>query len=316
MNNIILGSGIVGLLAKTLLPTWKVIPFARSRFFSFNPAIDDNFIIRSESIDDPIADICGGKPKVYPYRRSFDVSGHLYGKYDKGICNDWLIKVFGSKVPQQIEPYFNKQMDLQIYDLRINQLYADLMERHLPELKAENEKGKITEIGDHYIVRNGVREEFDNAVSTIPLTALNKLVGITQDLPSKTVHLLHVQTEALDFEGYNQTLVVDPMFSFYKVTNVAPTRYLFFCHEEISQPGPYLMMLLKNQAFDILDGTSVSDYLTLGPIPKLDHLEQKGLYNVGSYAQWDWCMDVGSCVLRLVRYAQRGFKPFRRELVK
>jgi len=47
--NIILGSGIIGLLAKLILgQDWKIIPFYRSRYFSFNPALDDNFIIRDE----------------------------------------------------------------------------------------------------------------------------------------------------------------------------------------------------------------------------------------------------------------------------
>lgn len=314
MNNVIFGSGIVGLFAKALFPTWKVVPFAKSRFFSFNPATDDNFIVRHEEIDEAIRDITRSPNRTFLYRRAFDVNGHLFNSYNKDLATDWLAKFFGSRTPPQAEPALSKNMDLTIYDVRCNQLYGELLDRYMAEIKQEHAKGKVTEIGDHYFVRNGVREDFDNAITTIPLNALNGLMGYQQDLPAKPVHILHVQTNALDFEGFNQLLVSDPKLSFYKVTNVAPGRYVFYCHEEIPQPGPYLMALLKND-FEILDGTSITDYLTMGPMPKLEHLEQKGLYSVGSYAQWDWCMDVSSCVLRLVRYANRSFKPFKKEIL-
>lgn len=314
MNNVIFGSGLVGLLAKAILPTWKVVPFGRSRFFSFNPATDDNFLVRHEEIDEAVRDIAQAPTRTFLYKRAFDIGGHLFNRLDRGLATDWLTKVFGTQAPPQALPYLSDSLDRFIYDVRANQLYGDLMQRYLAEIKAEHAKGAVTEIGDHYFVRNGVREDFDNAVTTIPLNALNKFLGYQQELPAKPVHILHVQTPDLDFEGFNQTLVVDQKFSFYKVTNVAPGRYVFYCHEEIPQPGPYLMAMLKS--FEILDGTSIADYLTMGPLPKLDHLEKMGLYSVGSYAQWDWCMDVSSCILRLVRYAQRGFKPFQKEVVK
>lgn len=182
------------------------------------------------------------------------------------------------------------------------------MERYATELQAEAKKGLITEIGDHYFVRNGVREDFDYAVNTIPLDGLNKLMNVEMELPAKDVHYYHIETNNLDFEGSNQVLVVDPMFSFYKASNIAPGRYLIYCHEMIDNPGVYFMPLMKS--FDIIDGTSIKNAITMGPVPKPDWHESKGIYSVGSYAQWDWCMDVGSCVLRLQRYAQRNFTPF------
>jgi hypothetical protein len=317
MNNIILGSGIVGLLAKAILgPSWKIIPFYRSRFFTFNPALDDNFLIRHQELDDFIKDLTGSlSTQTAFYKRTWSVAGQLIPTFDSGLCGDWHAKIFGNQVPPQSEPYFAGKMGHFVYDLRVNQLYAALMNKDVEDLKVEASKGQVTELGDHYYVRNGVREEFDNAVSTIPLYALYNLLGIkNQPLPSKTLHYLHVETPDLDFEGNNQALVVDRLFSFFKVTNVAPGRYLFYLHEEIPNPGIYLMTFMKK--FDILEGTSIEHALPLGPIPKLEWLESKDVYCVGSYAQWDWCMDVGSCVLRLLRYAQRGFKPFKKELVQ
>lgn len=307
--NVIFGSGIVGLLAKLILgPSWKIVPFYRSRFFSFNPALDDNFIIRDDDIDpfvrEMLADI---GLKIFIYRRAWSIQGELMSEWDAGLCQDWLFKIFGSQIPQQTEIYMQNRMNLSVYDIRLNVLYQQLVNTFLDELKQESTKGTVTAVGNHHFIRNGVREDFDNLVSTIPLNALCQLMGNNQELPAKTIHYLHLQTEELDFEGFNQSLVVDPIFSFYKATNVAPNRFLVYCHEEIPDPGIYFMNFMSK--FDILDGTSVAEAIPMGPVPKLANLEQAGIYCVGSNAQWDWCMDVGSCILRLLRYAERGLKP-------
>jgi len=313
MNNVIFGSGIVGLAAKLILgPTWKLVPFYRSRFFTFNPALDDNFIIRDEQTDEFIKDVTS-TTQVSLYRRAWSVGGQLVSSWDKGLCTNWAAKIFGLKIPPQTEPYFSNRMDVFVYNVRVNELYKNLMAMNLNELQTESKNGLVTEIGDHYFIRNGIREDFDNAVSTIPLDAMNKLMNVKMELPSKDIHYYHIQTNSLDFEGHNQVLVVDPMFSFYKASNIAPQRFLFYCHDEIQNPGIYFMSIMRS--FDILDGTSVKSGLTMGPPPNLEWYENKGIYCVGSYAQWDWCMDVGSCILRLQRYAQRGFKPFKKELI-
>ena len=61
--------------------------------------------------------------------------------------------------------------------------------------------------------------------------------------------------------------------------------------------------------FEILDGTTLENVIPLGAMPKLEILEKYGIFSVGSYAQWDWCADVGSNILRLLNYASRGHKP-------
>lgn len=313
MNNIILGSGIVGLLAKKILDaatseSWTVVPFYRSRFFSYNPALDDNFIIYSDKIDKCLKEIVGTQDiPLFFYRRGWSYQGSIFKSYDAGLFNLWSTKVFGSEVPSQLSLYFDGKMDLTIYNLRTNELYQGLMNSILADLKTEAAKGQVTEVGDHYIIRNGVREDFDNCVSTIPLHKMFELTHTTGDLPSRTLHYLCVQTEELNFEGCNQLLVADAAFPFYKATNFAPGKYLLYCQEEITNPGAYLMSMFSK--FDILDGTTIQNALPMGETPNLSALEAKGVYSVGSYAQWDWCMDAGSCIIRLLGYAQRDFKP-------
>lgn len=301
--NIILGSGIVGLLAKSILgSSWKIIPFRASRLYSFNPAVADNFITRNEEVDQFIGELCGPKP-VYAYKRAWSVGGQIVSAPNDDLCRDWVTKIFGNDAPPQSELCYKKLVAF-VYDIKVNQLYQSLLSRYIDELRSEAKKGDVTEIGDHYIVRGAVREEFDNAISTIPLDVLYKLRGSPVELPAIDLHLIHIASESLDFEGNNQLLVVDRVFSFFKVTNIAPHRYLIYCHEEIHNPGIYLMSIIKS--LDILDGTTLERGLPAGPPPKLDAVEKCGIYCVGGYAQWDWCMDVSSCILRLLRYANFG----------
>jgi len=307
--NVIFGSGIVALLARIILgDSWKVIPFYRSRFFSFNPALDDNFIICDETLDQFILDLMKSRSlQKFEYKLAWSVGGGLVRQWDDGLCKDWAHKLFGMDVPSQTVPYMKSRMDLRVYDIRANNLYGSLQQTFIEELKAESGKGLITEVGDHHFVRDGVREDFDQCVSTIPLDALLGLMNTEHSLKARTIHYLHMETESLDFEGSNQTLVTDQLFDFYKVTNVAPNRYLFYCHNEIPNPGIYFMSFMDK--FEILDGTSIEGAIPLGDIPKLDAVENRGIFSVGSSAQWDWCMDVGSCIIRLLKYAQRGSQP-------
>lgn len=308
MTNVIFGSGIIGLLAKAMLgEEWTVIPFKRSRFFSFSPALDDNFIIANDETHEFVRDVSQAiHTEVVSYRRAWSVDGQLIPAWNKILCEAWLAKIFGSQIPPQSLPYYTNRMTLPIYNLQVNKLYSSLLSRYDLALRTEVAKGDVTEIGNHYIIRNGVRTDFDNAISTIPLPALRTLMKLPDlKLPTKSLHYYLVNTPNLDFEGYNQQFVVDAIFDFYRVSQVMPNHYLFYCYNNITSPGQYFMPILQN--FDIIDGTSMTDALPMGPIPQLEFYEKLDIHCVGSYAQWDWCMDVGSCILRLQRLAQRNF---------
>jgi hypothetical protein len=304
--NVIFGSGVVGLLAKFILgPSWTIVPFYKSRFYSFNPSLDDNFIIRDDQIDDVIKEITHEiKPTIYEYKRAWSIGGQILTSWNSAICDDWLYKIFGDKVPSQSSVYNKDRMLFGVYGIRVNDLYARLMNLFIDELKAEYAKGQVQSVGDHYFVRNNTKLEFDRAINTVPLNHISKLCGKDLQLPNKHIHYWHVRTDELDFEGNNQLLVADNLFGFYKVTNIAPGRYMFYCHENIDNPGVYLMGFMRK--FDIIDGTSISEAMPLGSMPNLNWLENIGIYSVGSYAQWDWCADVGSNILKIVRYANRG----------
>lgn len=318
--NVIFGSGIIGLLAKVILgDSWKIVPFYKSRFFSYNPALDDNFLIRDERIDEFINDLNRRlnqdiiKTRYHMYKKSYSMNGEIISIDNKEIKYSWLYKIFGPDIPTHAEAYLDNKLNFFVYDIRANQIYEQLLRTYINEICENNKEGQVTEIGDHYYVANNVRYEYDKMVSTIPLDKLLSLKGLKHNLKSKSNHYIHVESKHLNFEGSNQLLVVDNLIDFYKVTNIAPNRYLFYCHNEIANPGAYLMSFMRD--FEIIDGTSIADSMPMGSTPKLDDLDREDIFCVGSYAQWDWCMDISSCILRIINYSQRDNSPAKKNVI-
>lgn len=305
---LILGSGIVGLMARHILgDDWTVIPFGKSRFYSFVPPLDDNFIIHDPQLD-PLMSELGYRTTPVWLQRAFSIAGELVRTDPGGILAlDWLHKLFGSNYPAHAPSYLASRMGFFVYNqVRTTDLYGTLTQRYRPALLAEQAKGVPQKIGDHFIIRNGVKTEFERVVSTIPLTHLVDLMGGTHTLKSKTSHHIHMQTGSLNFEGASQVLVVDHGLAFYKATILAPDRYSFCLHQDVSNPGAYFMPIIKD--YELLEGTQIADSILLGNMPSLDFLDGSDIFPVGSYAQHDWCADVGSNFLRLLKYAGRGEK--------
>lgn len=308
MKGVIFGSGAVGLAARRLLAgDWTVVPFARSRFYSFNPPLGDNFISRDKEVDQAMVDLSGQLTRVLMYRRCYSVGGSLVSRHDPLLAEAWLSKVMGGNVPGQGLPYMTTRMACEIYPARVSALYRSLMDADIDYLKAEAAKGQVTEIGDHYFVRGGVKTEFDHAISTIPLPALASLAGASIDLPAADEHFVLVRSSRIDLEGHNQALVVDGALDFYKVTALSPDTYMFCSTREMQQAGAYLMPIIGSA--DVIDGTRIEKSIPLGPAPDPAWLSAYGIFCVGSAAQWDWFADFGSNLLRIIRYAARGYKP-------
>lgn len=303
--NYILGSGITGLLAKIILgPKWTVIPFGRSRFFSYNPAICDNFIISDKRISEFLRDAFKLNTDItYEYKCGFSLNnGSIYKEYDKLICADWLSKIYDINYPPHILTYYQNHMSYRVYDLRVNRLYATLLASMAADLEAEAQKGVVTEIGNGYLVRNGQQIAYDKIVNTIPQSAFLELSRKKHSLNAKDVYIFHIKTKSLDFEGLNQLFIVDKQFAFYKATMVSDNRYIIYCHENIEQPGPYFMPILRS-GFEIIDGTSIPQMLPTNRVVQYDTGDIK---HVGSLAQWDSCMDIGSCIIKLLNISDWG----------
>ena len=297
MRGIILGSGIVGLLAKEILGSeWTIIPYSRSRFYSFKPALADNFIVRDQRIDDFVLHL-GGKPG-FIYNTVYSFNGALH-KPDDMLNSAWLFKVFGDNPPSQAKACMAAKKSHFIYDLKLNVLYQQLQQKYGGELLENSKKGPITELTKNSVVWAGQRVEFDHLISTVPLYALPTLEQ-TPNVSAKPLWYFHIETADLDFEGASQVLVVDDMIDFYKASNIAKGRYLFYFLHDAPLPGPYFSKFMKR--FEIIDGTMVPNALPTGERPNLKYLEDLNVHCVGMFAEWDPFLDVGSSLIRILKY--------------
>jgi hypothetical protein len=299
MQGVILGSGIVGLLAREILgEQWLVVPFSRSRFYSFRPALADNFIIRDDRIDDVVTHL-GGKIS-FIYKTLYSLNGGLLSP-DDTIINAWLNKLFGDDVPSQALPCIKSRGDHFIYSVKANRLYNQLQQKYVQKLINDSKRGSISEIGDHYLIWGGQRIDFDHMISTIQLSKLFELTNTPRiKLPTKQIWYYHIETNELNFEGANQVLVLDNLIDFFKVSNIAKNRYLFYLLHDIPIPGPYFMQFM--QQFDLVDGTTITEAIPIGQKPNLAPFNKLGIECIGAMAEHDYFMDLGSCLVKLMRY--------------
>lgn len=308
-KNYIFGSGITGLLAREMLgQDWEVVPFGKSRFYSFMPALNDNYLKRDERIDDFVHFLGGNIGSLYVTK--YSIEGQLVN-YSEDVCELWLSNLFGENKPAVAHVLLSKRDVSTVYDIRLNVLYERLLQKHLPYLREQARKGDVTSVGDHTFTWNGQKVEFDKIVSTIPLNVLNKLASINLELPSRQIWYYHISTPSLDFEGANQVYVADN-FVFAKCNHIAPHRYLFYCTSDLEQPGQYFSNFMER--FDILDGTTISEAIPCGDRPNLLNLEKWGIFCVGDHAEWDYFADTTANILRLKKfedYLKSDIKPSR-----
>jgi len=305
--NYILGSGIIGLIAKHLLgDNWHVVPYYKSRFFTTNPPLDDNFLMRHERLDEIVRKLLPSKlVTTLLYKRAWSLSGILQTNSDGLQIRPWIDKTFGQDQPDHAYAYFFKNDIFQIYDdIRVSEIYKSLLDRHMLTLKSNASLGAPTKISNGYIYFGNERKPYDKIISTIPADILASLTGRASEFRANDVHFLHLHTTDLNFEGANQVMVVDNSIDFYKVVNIAPDRYLFYFLKDIPHPGIYMQTFLKN--FEIIDGTMVKRALMLGNRQDSAIYNTESIYPIGGYAEWDHCLDVGSSILRLLTFLDNG----------
>lgn len=297
MNKFILGSGIVGLLARHILgPEWKIVPFKRSRFYSYVPALADDYIVVAPDIAGILSDF-GFIPQNRRHTRAFSFNGELIFSEQSFVKLLWNQKIFGNS-PHPAAGLLTRT-DLLVFKTTVSDLYEKLLDRYKLEIQVNRDLyGDIESIAGNHAKTNKTEFDFDKLVSTIPFDALNTYMGQPKDLPAADVWYYLVKTPALNFEGATDVLVADAAFDFFKVTHVAPQTYLFNCLRDLGNPGVYLGAFL-NGNLEVQRHTSVPKALPLGIPPDLVPFESAGIYPVGCHGQWDMFMDVSSSIKRL-----------------
>jgi hypothetical protein len=305
--NLILGSGLIGSLARTIFGDgWQWVPFKKSRYYSFNIPLADNYVVYDPAVESVMRNLCPSTTPIM-YKRPYSFMGQLM-YHDLGL-ESYLKKLYGDKVPILAKTLFKSSfMTYNTTAQRIyNQLERTLEEKRdndikslgeLVELDLVNKKAKfVRRISDSH--GETIIREFDKIISTIPLDAFLKLAGRSADfLVAKSECMYHIHTKH-DVENASQILVSDLDILFHKVQVLDKDRFVFHTLEPIPDAYGYFGSCFGYN-LDIADASRIENSIPIGEPPDMTEYEQYGVYCVGSNAQWDNMMDITSCLKRLL----------------
>lgn len=299
----ILGSGVVSFSARHILGSdYKIINAGPSRFYNFNPAPADNFILASDELK-PLESILS--PLIGTRKADYRCAWSNFGKISRGFdgvnCNMWLSKLFGFRIPGHVQYVLQDRFEFKVYENRINNLYAALFDKHKPDILSGMNIDQLVSIEPHKLIFKDRVLEFDKLISTIPLNDLYKFIGYEDSLNSVGVSVIRLKTKSLNFEGFNQLWIVDPQIPFYKAQMVKEDEYLIYFNSKVENPGLLLNAYVND--FDLMTGMWIDSALPAGDVPFLKHLDDYGIIPVGASAQWDYCMDFSSCLFRIMKIA-------------
>lgn len=301
MKNYILGSGLISFIAKELFPSYEIIPVGKSRYFRYEVATCDDYIICNDKIDDFMKDMSiKSQVQFIPmfFKRALSVEGQLIFNKHPAFFKNWEYKLYNDNGNELCERL--TKMEFFTYNLSSTQLFGYLENKHKQSFKefvVKNDRLLNIYTENKRIITKNQILEYDNIISTIPLNILCKYCSMDVDLESIDLHTFVLETDAIDFEGASELLVVDQGIEFYKCTKIGKRAYQFFSNHEISNLGQYMSLVLKN--FNLLSGTVVKFAIPLGDPNYYKIFNNYGIHCVGSNAQWDDMMDVASCIIRL-----------------
>lgn len=286
------------MIAKEILGNeWDVIPQGRSRYYSFDPPLADNFI----PVTDSVKQIIKIGSEIRSFNRAFSFGGSLMWH-----PHDWVLEMYSKKLYGESNSIFKKlfKPTIDIFGLKCNDLYKILMNKHIQEIKKSNTKyGQIVEIKDGYITTTTGKFPYAKILSTIPLDSLCKFMKIEMNLKARDIWTYKIETDQLDFEGADEVLVLDEIFDFYKSVKLSQFEYQFFCLNEIKTPLEYFGAF-TNQRLKVssLNATKIANAIPMIDIPpNLSFLKDQNIDCIGSNAQWDDMADISTCIFRILK---------------
>jgi hypothetical protein len=299
LPDVILGSGIVGCIAKYLHPDAIFIPYKKSRYYSFEFPFADNLIGYSTDIDNLLVDISPRNkiPVFNKHAMSFE------GQLSEGDIN--IKEMYLKKVYETFNDYAPKLVTVaaSYYPMTVIELYEHLQKGLIEEInKSKDFLGvpKQIDVKNKQIIFGGQRVSYDRIISTIPLDALLPLCKMKMDLKSKSICFFRIASNTVNLEGNYSCFVADEIIDFFKVVQLAEHEHMFWTFDVIENPYQYFGKFLTYN-IEILEAFRIENAIPIGNVPDLSELEKYGIYCVGSNAQWDDFMDVSSCMKRLLR---------------
>lgn len=297
----ILGSGLIAFIAKKILPEYQLIPSGKSRFFQYDIATCDDYIICHPDVDDVIKNISGKFIPMF-FKRAFSFGGDLLFAQNESFASMWLKKVydeFPAYAPSLIK------MDMFVYNTSGSHIFkriekeciktcADSIrnEEQVQSIDLQQKQIILTSSAGNRIIN------YENIINTLPLNVLFKLCNIDIELRSKDLHTCVLATDDLDFEGATEVLIIDDLIDFVKCTCIGKNLYQLFYTTDIQQLSSYLKLMVKK--FELVSGTCVRNAIPCG-IPTDYNFADFGIKNVGSLAQWDDLVDISTCIRTLIQ---------------
>jgi hypothetical protein len=299
--NIILGGGLIGLLAKEILgPDWFIVPHGRSRYYSSWPPIGDNFIAYHNELASVFDQFCAGVPRYL--KKAVSYSGALVPEMPIWAKKDTITHVFGDKPHPLAGELLCKGHT--VFECQAKTVCDTLIERFHPTLVENTKHGRAIRIDGNRLITEHGTFEFEKLISTVPLPRLYGLLGVTSALDAGDLYVYTVETHSLDLEGASQVYVADNEIPFFKVNVYSRSVYQFYTHEHLGNVQAVLGAFTNNK-LSIRSAVVVRGALPLGAPPDLGALTNRGIECVGAEAQWDYFMDIGACARKLLRIAGR-----------
>ncbi len=298
MKKLILGSGLIGLLAREILgPDWTLIPFGRSRFYSYNPPLADNFIVYSDAFSD--IETLKNKSVIF-HKRGFSLAGGLIFNNMPLVTTPWAAKLGMDPNKAQLSTL---RTEFPAFDISCASLYKTLLRKYDVEIREGLKRGAVKKINKTDVVTDIGSVPYDKVVSTIPLEALALYAGLAGPRRPRQVYYYLIASPSVDLEGCTQVLVCDEELGFFKVNHMGGNLHMFFCHQKF--PDPELFFSAFINQFQIVNATSIPDALPLGDSQTtVDQCKAMNITPVGDGAEDDYFMDVSSSInyLRKLRH--------------
>lgn len=297
--NLILGSGIVGSAAKIILgDEWQLMPMKRSRYFTFEVPYADDFVAVSDETTDFIKGF-GCPQHVDIVKRPFSFGGELI--YDSQVAmEEYLTKVYGHDYPTIFKHAIKNIVTVYPISAKMIHDKCQAMVRPAIDQGVATFGREIKAIHKHHLVTDKGELDFDKMVSTIPLNAMCRYMGLDIGLIAKDVYYYHIRTNSVNLEGARQALIADRELLFFKVNQIGKNDYQFWATELIDNPLSYFGGVIGYN-FEIVEVMRIEEALPVGDIPDLNFLKEYGIKMIGSNAEWNDLIDIGTCFKRIMK---------------
>lgn len=304
MKKFILGSGLAGLLAKYIHPSYTIIPFKKSRFYSIRQPIGnasipigDNNIVCHDKVAPIISDMrLDTTPIFFPTAISYN--GSL--NFNKNL---WVSKIVNRLYDRDdFHPFAGNLISddlfcynasaIQVYDLLMRKFRRHILNNIETDIKFINEEDMV--------LSDGQAIKYDSIISTIPFDALLTLLDLDCNLSSSLTHVVLLATKSFNLEGAKRCYIADDPIPFWKVNVINDVIYQFYANEEVDNLNKIFGLLTKG-AHKIIADTVIKNAFPLGapPFDALNHLSQKNIHCIGAHARWDYFYDISTSIINL-----------------